>query len=53
MLLISTQNITLKLKYYFNNNGQHYFQRSVPRANPDAFLTKKSTEKIAEQLDMF
>ena len=22
-------------------------------ANPDAFLTKKSTEKIAEQLDMF
>jgi len=32
MLLISTQNITVKLKYYFNNNGQHYFQRSVPRA---------------------
>ena len=32
MLLISTHNIVVKLRYYFNNNGQHYFQRSVPRA---------------------
>lgn len=32
MLLIQTQNITVKLRYYYNNNGQHWFQRSVPKA---------------------
>lgn len=32
MLLISTQNIAVKLRYYFNNNGQHYFQRHVPKS---------------------
>lgn len=32
MLLISTQNITVKLRYYFNNNGQHWYQRSVPKS---------------------
>jgi len=31
MLLIQTQNITVKLRYYYNNNGQHWFQRSVPK----------------------
>jgi len=32
MLLIQTQNITVKLRYYYNNNGQHWFQRSVPKS---------------------
>ena len=41
MLLISTQNITVKLRYYFNNNGQHYFQRSVPRALQRFYNGKK------------
>lgn len=41
MLLISTQNITVKLKYYFNNNGQHYFQRSIPRALQRFYGEKK------------
>jgi len=32
MLLISTKSITVKLRHYLNNNGQHYFQRAVPKA---------------------
>jgi integrase len=32
MLLIQTKNITVKLRYYYSNNGQHWFQRSVPKA---------------------
>lgn len=30
MLLISTRNYTVKMRYYYNNNGQHYFQRTIP-----------------------
>ncbi|MDH6525146.1 hypothetical protein [Polynucleobacter sphagniphilus] len=31
----------MKLKYYFNNNGQHYFQRSIPRALQRFYGDKK------------
>lgn len=30
MLLIKTPQLTVKTKYYFLNNGQHYYQRAVP-----------------------
>ena len=41
MILISTQNIVVKLRYYFNNNGQHYFQRSIPRALQRFYSSKR------------
>lgn len=31
MLLISTRNIQIKMRYYTNNNGQNYFQRAIPK----------------------
>ena len=40
MILFSTHNITVKLRYYFNNNGQHYFQRAIPRALRHYFAGK-------------
>lgn len=30
MLIISTRNLTVKMRYYYSNNGQNYFQRSIP-----------------------
>lgn len=30
MLLIKTPQLTVKTKYYFLNNGQHYYQRAIP-----------------------
>jgi integrase len=32
MLLIQTPQFKVTVKYYFSNNGQHYFQRRVPLA---------------------
>ena len=30
MLIIQTERMTVKTKYYVNNNGSHYFQRRIP-----------------------
>lgn len=47
MLLISTQNITVKLRYYVNNNGQHYFQRAIPKNLQRFFGDKRNiTHKL-------
>ena len=47
MLLISTKNITVKLRYYVNNNGQHYFQRAIPKNLQRFFENKRNiTHKL-------
>ena len=47
MLLISTKNITVKLRYYFVNNGQHYFQRAIPKNLQRFFGDKRNvTHKL-------
>lgn len=47
MLLISTKNITVKLRYYVNNHGQHYFQRAIPKGLRRFFKNKRNvTHKL-------
>lgn len=47
MLLISTKNITVKLRYYVNNHGQHYFQRAIPKGLRRFFENKRNvTHKL-------
>jgi integrase len=42
MLLIRTHNITVKLRYYVNNNGQNYFQRAIPKNLQRFFENKRN-----------
>jgi len=47
MLLISTKNITVKLRYHVNNNGQNYFQRAIPKNLQRFFGDKRNvTHKL-------
>lgn len=47
MLLICTKNITVKLRYYVNNHGQHYFQRAIPKGLRRFFENKRNvTHKL-------